>query len=406
MTSPTDSIGVTLTVRDGQAPVPVYQDSAGVATFSTDDPYFLSDGKSLMPPVPVVDAGGTVWFDTDGNPVAAIPVTAIPSGTTLVPGPLDITVDTQGNATIGGTFDLATGRMTLAIVTRYAGTFGTITATHGGEALTLARVDTANGIATAVFYGNSLTTESAALVVAVSGCTLGPAVMRMRDDWGMTSIATDWADGKTSSATGSGLVTTSTAEPRRVLFARGSESINGVNSVGASAGASVQYGLRGLVLSGTFASPTAAAWDGASWADVGGEYVHGPTGGSAPLRLTITPIVNQIGAKIVYTSEWAISVRFVRPDNSMLGMSLPAGVNVTGYVHTVPDGTTFDRIYIIAQNVGTTTIHSVQAVSSIVGLHASIGTSVGLAPSGWSIQGVSNPAGDQTISAFTIYDGS
>lgn len=327
------------------------------------------------------------------------------SAQSLVPGPLDMVIDTQGNSTIGGTFDLATPRMTLAVVTRYSGTFGTITATHGGQALTLARVDAANGIATAVFYGNNLTIESAALVVAVSGCTLGPSVLRMRDDWSMTSIATDWADGKTSSATSSGYITTSTPEPRRVLFARGSESINGINTIGATAGASVQYGLRGLVLSGTFTSPTAAAWDGAAWSNVGGEYVHGPTGGSAPLRLTITPITNQIGAKIVYTSEWAISVRFVRPDGSLLGMSLPAGVNVTGYVHTVPDGTTFDRIFIVAQNVGTTTIHSVKAISNIVGLHASIGTSVGLAPSGWALQGSSNPAGDQALSAFTIYNG-
>lgn len=399
-----EKIGLTMNVSDGESAIPVYQDASGIETIASSDPYFLSDGKSLVSPVPVIDAGNPVWFDADGNPVSAMAVTVVPTDSILVPGPLDILIDTQGNATIGGTFDLATGSMTLAVVARYSGTFGTITATHGGEALTLARVDAANGIATAVFCGNNLTTESAALVVSVSGATLGPAVLRMRDDWGMTSIATDWADGKTSSTTGSGYVTTSTAEPRRVLFARGSESINGINTVGATAGASVQYGLRGLVLSGAFASPTAAAWDGAAWSNVGGEYIHGPTGGPTPLRLTITPITNQIGAKIVYTSEWAIGVRFVRPDGSMLGMSLPAGVNVTGYVHTVPDGTTFDKIYIIAQNVGTTKIHSAEAISNIVGLHASIGTSVGLAPSGWSIQGSSNPAGDQAISAFTIYE--
>lgn len=400
-----EPIGLTLNIRDDEAPVPVYQDSAGLDTFASDVPYLLGDGHSLLAPVPVVVSAGPVWKDALGNPFDAIPVSAVPGGGSLVEGPLDLIEDRRNLASIGGTFDLASGSMTLAVVTRYAGTFGTITATHGGEPLTLARVDAANGIATAVFYGNGLTTESAALVVSVSGATLGPAILRMRDDWGLASIATDWADGKTSSATGSGYVTTSTAEPRRVLFARGSKSINGINTIGATAGASVQYGLRGLVLSGTFASPTAAAWDGAAWSNVGGEYIHGPTGGPAPLRLTVAPITNQIGAKIVYTSEWALGVRFVRPDGSLLGMSLPAGVNVTGYVHTVPDGTTFDKIYIIAQNVGTTTIHSVAAISNIVGLHASIGTSVGLAPSGWSIQGSSNPAGDQAISAFTIYDG-
>lgn len=325
-------------------------------------------------------------------------------GPVLVPGPMDMVIDTQGNATIGGTFDLATGSMTLAVVARYSGTFGSITATHGGEALTLARVDAANGIATAVFYGNNLTTESAALVVAVSGATLGPAVLRMRDDWGMASITTDWAGGRTSSSTGSGFVTTSTSQPRRLLFARGSKSILGVNSVGATEGASIQYGLRGQVLAGTYSAPTSAAWDGESWSSDGIDYVHGPDGGASPLRLSINPITNQIGARITYTSERSISVRFVRADNSMLGMTLPAGDNVTGYVNTVPDGTTFTEIHIIAQNGATTTIHQVRAISNIVGLHASIGSSVGLAPSGWSIQGVSNPAGDQAISAFTIYE--
>ena len=163
--------------------------------------------------------------------------------------------------------------------------------------------------------------------------------------------------------------------------------------------------MRGVVLSGTFASPTGATWTGTSWANVVGEYVHTPDGTYNPLKLAIAPIANQIGAKIRYTSQSAISVRFVRADNSELGMSLPAGSNLTGYVHTVPDGTTFTGIHIHVQNTGVTTIHAVQAISSIVGLHASIGTTVGLAPNGWSIFGSSNPAGDQALSAFTIYNG-
>lgn len=53
-------LGVTLIVPPGQAATPVYLDLDGVETFATDDPYLMEDGRSLMPPLPVVDVGSAM----------------------------------------------------------------------------------------------------------------------------------------------------------------------------------------------------------------------------------------------------------------------------------------------------------------------------------------------------------
>lgn len=69
---------VTYTVPPGQEPVPVYEAEGGMPVTVGDDPYVLSDGTSLMAPLPVVDAGGPTWTASDGSLQAALPVEITP----------------------------------------------------------------------------------------------------------------------------------------------------------------------------------------------------------------------------------------------------------------------------------------------------------------------------------------
>ena len=84
---PVDPLGVTLTVPAGQSAIGVYEDAAGVQVFETDEPYLLSDGRSLEAPLPIFDAGGSVFQDSMGNAQTALAVTG------LGPAPQGITWD-------------------------------------------------------------------------------------------------------------------------------------------------------------------------------------------------------------------------------------------------------------------------------------------------------------------------
>lgn len=326
--------------------------------------------------------------------------------TPLIPGPNDIIVDTMGNTSVGGSFDLATGKMTLGVVTRYEGPLTSISATHGGEPLELVRLDYANGVATAIFYGNGLTMERAELVVTPVGGTFGPTIMRMRDDFPAGNIATDWNDGKTSAAIGSGWVTTNgMAADRRILYARGSDSIYGNNNMNVMSSATVNYGIRGAVLGGDYSDPLSYTWEGTEWAKVGDDYVFTPAGLYRPLNVAITPVTTPVGAKITYSAEGTVSARLQDTLGGEMGTNLPAGENLTAYIYTYPDSRIYDGVNF--HSYSKATIHKVESISSVVGLHAMIGSTVGLAPNGWGLQGASNPAGNQALSAFSIFsDGS
>lgn len=63
-----------ITVGDGGTGV--YEHEDGIDTFETDGPYLLSDGVSLASPLPVHVVDGPVFFDSNGNPQAAIPIRA------------------------------------------------------------------------------------------------------------------------------------------------------------------------------------------------------------------------------------------------------------------------------------------------------------------------------------------
>lgn len=72
-----DRMGITFTVPAGVDPVPVYEAEGGIEVFETDDPYLLSDTKTLRAPVPVVDAEGPVWTDAAGNLQDALAISII-----------------------------------------------------------------------------------------------------------------------------------------------------------------------------------------------------------------------------------------------------------------------------------------------------------------------------------------
>lgn len=79
-------LGITV----GEGGTGVYEHEAGIETFETDGPYLLNDGVSLASPLPVHFVDGPVFFDSHGNPQAAIPVraTALPVNGVTVDGVL------------------------------------------------------------------------------------------------------------------------------------------------------------------------------------------------------------------------------------------------------------------------------------------------------------------------------
>lgn len=72
-----EPIGITLDVPNDADPTGVYEDASGAEVFETDAPYLLSDGTSLMPPLPVIVSDGPVFIDKRGNAQAALAVTGL-----------------------------------------------------------------------------------------------------------------------------------------------------------------------------------------------------------------------------------------------------------------------------------------------------------------------------------------
>lgn len=72
-----EQIGVTFTVPENQDATGVYEHDSGVEVFQTDEPYLLSDGKSLVDPLPVKVVGGPVFLDVMGNAQAAMAVSGL-----------------------------------------------------------------------------------------------------------------------------------------------------------------------------------------------------------------------------------------------------------------------------------------------------------------------------------------
>lgn len=65
---------VTLTVPDDVDGVGYIADENGIVATVQDGPYLLSDGRSLVSPMPVFDAGGSSYLDSLGHRKASIPL--------------------------------------------------------------------------------------------------------------------------------------------------------------------------------------------------------------------------------------------------------------------------------------------------------------------------------------------
>ncbi len=75
----TEPIGVTFVVPENQEAIGVYESENGIEVFETDAPYLLSDGKSLVNPLPVKVVDGPVFLDAMGNAQAAMAVSGLTS---------------------------------------------------------------------------------------------------------------------------------------------------------------------------------------------------------------------------------------------------------------------------------------------------------------------------------------
>lgn len=80
-----ERIGITFDVPGDADPIGVYEAEGGAEVFETDEPYLLSDGTSLMPPLPAVLADGPIFTDKMGNAQTALAVTGL-----APPGPVPL----------------------------------------------------------------------------------------------------------------------------------------------------------------------------------------------------------------------------------------------------------------------------------------------------------------------------
>lgn len=70
-------LGITTAKSEAADVLGVYESPNGVEVFETDAPYLLSDGDSLMSPIPVIVVDGPVYTDTMGNTQSALAVTGL-----------------------------------------------------------------------------------------------------------------------------------------------------------------------------------------------------------------------------------------------------------------------------------------------------------------------------------------
>lgn len=276
-------LGVTFDIPDGQDATGVYEDVDGVEVFNTDSPYILKDGKSLQSPLTVIVVGGPRFLDKAGSVQNSLPVYGISPPTPPVPGPLDKDFGEDGLNSLTVEYDLAANIAVLGVFTRFDGTLTGFTATHGGEPLTLLRVDINNNqkTATALFIGNGLTIEPADVVVTpIGGATLGPAGVRVNDDYSAGTLGSHWNGGATGEIWGN--------TPAQTMDGVGG--LNGAIYVGATIVGGVEptpvpadnYQKLAWLLVFAGARIPVTTWANSGFVESGGVYTHT---GSGPASL-------------------------------------------------------------------------------------------------------------------------
>lgn len=418
MANPKEPIGLTLIPKEGQSTVPVFLDANGLETFESDDPYLLSDGRSLVGPIPVIVNEGPIWHDSKGSPFNALAVKVLPGGDSPpdpIPehtlGPQDIVIDDAGLTEMGGVFDLASPTMTLGVVCYYTGVLnaGEIQATHGGEPLTLVRLDrSAAGLFTAIFYGNGLTLEEAELRVFTTSesAELGPALMRMRDDLGFEDgIEPIWNAGFVDYAYRTRDITTQCTPTGVVMTAFGVRSYKEGATIQQSGSYPVMtVGLRGRVLHGDLEELDNDTFSSEYWVqDEPGVFTITDAGANREMTIDVDIPANvETGLRFDYTSPTdGISVYYVRPNGTYVNMIANSGVDRRWYLPLPPSTTGYVRLRFKASD--TASIHDIRLIRNPFGVSGCLTMARGdRVEDGWHLYGLTLNQNPISISSFAV----
>lgn len=156
---------------------------AGSRQFGTEPGYYPDA-------TPIDGADTSIW---DGQEVYQVSNPPEPP----VPGPLDYVEGGAGLSNITVEYELARPVAMMGVSFRHTGTVTSMTATHGGEPLTLVGfvLNDVDNIGAAAFIGNGLTIEPADLVITpIGGGTIGPAVVRIDDSFMIDDVEVGLAD--------------------------------------------------------------------------------------------------------------------------------------------------------------------------------------------------------------------
>lgn len=289
---PQQPLGITTIVQSGQDATGVYQSSAGGDAFITDEPYALSDETSLARPLPVNIVSGPTFTDIMGNEQTALALNIASPPNPPVPGPLDYVENGENLSNITVSYDLARPVAMLGIAFRHTGHVTTLTATHGGEPLTLVSfiLNPLDNIGVATFIGNGLMVEPANLVITPVGGTIGPAVLRIDDSFAIDAVEVGYAGTEAGYGDQANLSPLIKFEPVSgqgwgVWALAGASGEKQAEIVSRGAG-QVQTLFWGIGSSGTLAEPPSWQTVGAGWVQNGAWWEH--TG--AVSYLTGTPL--------------------------------------------------------------------------------------------------------------------
>lgn len=72
-----EPVGISSTPPDGQELIGAYESPTGIEVFQSETPYLSSDGKTLLAPIPVFDAGGPTYTNSAGELQDSLPLNGL-----------------------------------------------------------------------------------------------------------------------------------------------------------------------------------------------------------------------------------------------------------------------------------------------------------------------------------------
>lgn len=318
-------------------------------------------------------------------------------------GPLDF-VSSESTSALNVTFDLAAPIAALGVIVAFEGTLTNITATHGGQPLTLVRIDVnaTTKIATAMFIGNSLTIESASLIVTLVGGAVGKAwIGRINDDYGYSTIASSWNDGDTGNSASSKVMTiTGVGGTGRALSVWGSDTNNGrAGFLMPTSDYTTQFSA--IVVGGDKTALTTWTMN-TGWSESSGVYTH--TGTSSGISKVLSPTVNgPLGFEADVTlSAGASMILFMLPVVGTPTQRFIYGPYTGKWSALSDDALEFNSLAIVAN--GNTTITNINYITTPRFLQGSISRSNGTVSNGQTLTWGSVNVSRYTTSAIEIHN--